>query len=146
MAGLLADQIKEEDRKRIVKAIEMAELNSSGEIRVHFESHCKENILDHAAFIFNKLGMHQTDQRNGILFYIALKDKKFAVIGDAGIHEKVGDDFWEKVKNEMIPYFKEGRLSDGLIEGINKAGNELKAYFPYQKDDKNELDNEISFS
>jgi len=140
------DHINDEDQARIIKAIEKAELNTSGEIRVHIESRCKEDILDHAAFIFDKLEMNKTEQRNAILFYIAITDHKFAVIGDAGIHEKVGDDFWEKVKNEMTTYFKEGQLAEGLINGIEKAGNELKSYFPYQTNDKNELDNEISFS
>ena len=140
------DHINNEDQARIISAIEKAELNTSGEIRVHIESKCKEDILDHAAFIFEKLEMHKTDQRNAILFYIAITDHKFAVIGDAGIHEKVGDDFWESVKNEMTSFFKEGNLADGLINGIEKAGNELKSFFPYQSNDKNELDNEISFS
>jgi len=140
------DHINDEDQARIISAIEKAELNTSGEIRIHIESKCKEDILDHAAFIFEKLEMHKTDQRNAILFYIAITDHKFAVIGDAGIHEKVGDDFWENVKNEMTSFFKEGQLAEGLINGIEKAGNELKSYFPYQTNDKNELDNEISFS
>ena len=90
--------------------------------------------------------MHKTDERNGILFYIALHDHKFAVIGDAGIHAKVGDAFWEDVKNEMIPLFKEGKLAEGLIKGIGKAGKELKSFFPYQSNDKNELSDEISFN
>ena len=146
MASELKDHISLEDRERVKKAIEKAELNTSGEIRVHMESKCKEDILDHAAFIFEKLKMYETEQRNAILFYIALNDHKFAVIGDAGINEKVNDNFWEVVKNEMIPFFKEGRIADGLIDGISKAGHELKEYFPYQTNDKNELDNEISFS
>jgi len=140
------DKISPEEQSKIIQAIETAELNTSGEIRVHIESKCKEDILDHAAFIFKKLEMHKTDQRNAILFYIALKDHKFAVIGDAGINEKVGDEFWETVKNEMLPFFKDGQLAEGLINGIHKAGKELKNYFPYQSNDKNELDNEISFS
>lgn len=135
-----------EDQKRVIKAIEEAELNTSGEIRVHVESKCKEDILDHAAFIFEELGMHKTDERNGILFYIALKDHKFAVIGDAGINSKVGDQFWQEIRDEMIPFFKNGDLSGGLIKGIDKAGKQLKTYFPYQSNDKNELSNEISFN
>lgn len=146
MASELKDHISSEDKDRVRLAIEEAELNTSGEVRVHMESDCKEDILDHAAFIFDKLKMYETEQRNAILFYIALNDHKFAVIGDSGINEKVNDDFWEIVKNEMIPYFKEGRIADGLIDGISKAGHELKEYFPYQSNDKNELDNEISFS
>ena len=140
------DHFGKEDQKLVVKAIEEAELNTSGEIRVHIESKCKEDILDHAAFIFEKLEMHKTDERNGILFYIALKDHKFAVIGDAGIHAKVGDPFWQDIRDEMIPLFKEGNLSGGLIKGIDKAGKQLQTHFPYQSNDKNELSNEISFN
>lgn len=146
MASDISDYINEVEHSRIIKAIEEAELNTSGEVRVHMEYKCKEDILDHAAFIFEKLDMYKTEQRNGILFYIALQDHKFAVIGDVGINEKVDDDFWNKVKDEMIPFFKDGLIADGLIVGIKNAGIELKSYFPYQKDDKNELDNEISFS
>jgi uncharacterized membrane protein len=146
MASLAKITISENDRKEIIKAIEEAELNTSGEIRVHFEAKCKEDILDHAAFIFERLEMFKTAQRNAILFYMALDDRKFAVIGDAGIHEKVGDEFWQKVRDEMIPLFKEDKIAAGLVNGIQKAGKELKNYFPYQSNDKNELDNEISFS
>lgn len=135
-----------EDQKQVIQAIEAAEKNTSGEIRVHIESKCKEDLLDHAAFIFESLEMHKTEERNGILFYIALHDHKFAVIGDAGINSKVGDAFWEDVKNEMIPFFKKGKLAEGLIKGIVKAGEELKSFFPYQRNDKNELSNEISFN
>lgn len=138
--------ISDADRAMIIKAIEDAELNTSGEIRVHFEAKCKEDILDHAAFIFERLEMHKTEQRNAILFYMAMDDHKFAVIGDAGINAKVGDEFWQRVKDEMIPFFKEGKIATGLINGIQKAGHELKTYFPFQSNDKNELDNEISFS
>ena len=133
------------DKQRIAQAIKNAELNTSGEIRLHIELKCKEDVLDHAAFIFEKLEMHKTENRNGIMFYFALKDRKFAVIGDAGIHQKVGDEFWETIKNEMIPLFKQDKMIEGLALGIEKAGMELKKYFPYQSDDKNELDDEISF-
>jgi len=135
-----------EDQQRVIKAIEEAELKTSGEIRVHVESRCKEDILDHAAFIFEELKMNKTEERNGILFYIALKDHKFAVIGDAGINAKVGDHFWQEIRDEMIPFFKEGDLSGGLIKGIEEAGKQLQTHFPYQSNDKNELSNEISFS
>ena len=134
-----------EEKQSIAQAIENAELNTSGEVRVHIEEKCKEDVLDHAAFIFEKLKMFETESKNGILFYLSLDDHKFAVIGDVGIHQKVGDDFWESVKNEMIPLFKDNKLAEGLTVGIEKAGMELKKYFPYQSDDKNELDDEISF-
>lgn len=134
-----------EEKQVIANAIKNAELNTSGEIRLHVEPKCKEDVLDHAAFIFGKLEMHKTENRNGILFYLSLDDHKFAVIGDAGINQKVGDEFWETIKNEMIPLFKEAKMVAGLALGIEKAGIELKKYFPYKSDDKNELDDEISF-
>ena len=140
------DQRFSAEKKQIIAiAIKNAELNTSGEIRVHIEPKCKEDVLDHAAFIFEKLNMHETENRTGILFYLSLDDHKFAVIGDSGINQKVGDEFWETIKNEMIPLFKEDKMVAGLALGIEKAGNELKKYFPYQSDDKNELDDEISF-
>lgn len=144
--GVSLDQrFTAEEKQYIAKAIKNAELNTSGEVRVHIDLKCKEDVLDHAAFVFEKLEMHKTESRNGILFYLSLDDHKFAVIGDVGIHQKVDDEFWESVKNEMIPLFKENKMVDGLAMGIEKAGMELKKYFPYQSDDKNELDDEISF-
>ena len=144
--GTSIDQRFSADEKQVIaNAIKNAELNTSGEIRVHIEPKCKEDVLDHAAFIFEKLEMHKTENRNGILFYLSLDDHKFAVIGDVGINQKVGDEFWETIKNEMIPLFKEDKMVAGLAMGIEKSGIELKKYFPYQSDDKNELDDEISF-
>ena len=138
--------ISNEEQQRIVAAIEAAEKETSGEIRVHIEKKCKENIMDHAAFIFEKLEMQKTKERNAILFYIALDDDKFAILGDAGIHQKVGSEFWDAIKTEMLPYFKKESLAEGLELGIAKAGKELKHYFPYQEDDENELENEITYS
>lgn len=135
----------EENKLHISNAIRVAETNTSGEIRVHIEKHCKSDVLDRAAYIFEKLEMHKTKLRNGVLFYLAVEDKKFAILGDAGINKKVPEDFWEKIKEEAIAKFKEGRFADGLADGIVEAGNQLKAHFPYQDDDVNELSDEISF-
>jgi uncharacterized membrane protein len=146
MSDPLINEIFNAEEKQIISiAIKNAELNTSGEIRVHIEKKCKEDVLDHAVYIFDKLGMQNTENRNGILFYLSLSDHKFAVIGDVGINQKVGDEFWEIIKNEMIPLFKENKMVVGLALGIEQAGIELKKYFPYQSDDKNELDDEISF-
>jgi uncharacterized membrane protein len=141
----LNERFAAEEKQIIANAIKNAELNTSGEIRVHIEEYCKEDVLDHAAYIFEKLDMQNTENRNGILFYLSLDDHKFAVIGDVGINQKVGDEFWEIIKDEMIPLFKENKMVLGLAMGIEQAGMELKKYFPYQSDDKNELDDEISF-
>jgi uncharacterized membrane protein len=134
------------DQQLITDAIAKAELKTSGEIRVHLELECKEDVMDHAAYIFNKLGMNKTKERNAVLFYLAIQSHHFAVIGDAGIHAKVGDDFWEKVKNECILLFKQEKWAEGLSAGILECGNQLKTHFPFHKDDTNELSNDISFN
>ena len=135
-----------EEQQNIVAAIKEAELNTSGEIRVHIENHCKEEALERAAEVFYDLKMNHTAARNGILFYLAVKDRKFAIIGDEGINKEVEHDFWNDIKDEMISNFKENKFAEGLIVGILKCGDKLKEYFPYQNDDINELSDEISFS
>jgi uncharacterized membrane protein len=139
------DLFSEEAHQQIVNAIEAAELNTSGEIRVHIENKCKIEVLDRAAYIFKYLEMHKTALRNGVLFYLSVSDKKFAVIGDAGINAKVPADFWNNVKDLVISNFKQEKFTEGLSEGILLAGLQLKEHFPYQSNDKNELNNEISF-
>ncbi len=136
----------ETETTRILEAIKSAEQETSGEIRVHIESkHSDEDPVDRARKIFVKLKMHLTKDRNGILFYLSIKDRKFAVIGDHGIDEVVRDDFWVGVKDLVLAKFKQGLFAEGLIEGINQAGISLKEYFPYHSADKNELDDAINF-
>ena len=89
--------------------------------------------------------MHKTEARNGVLIYMAVKDHRFAIIGDAGINQKVGDDFWDSTKEKMLEQFKKGNLTEGLVEGILSSGQVLKKHFPYQSNDKNELSDDISF-
>lgn len=134
-----------ENKLQIANAIRVAELNTSGEIRVHIEKYCKDDALDQAAYVFEKLEMHKTQLRNGVLFYLAIEDHKFAILGDAGINQKVPEDFWEKTKEVVLSKFKEGNITEGLTSGILKAGEKLKEHFPYLEGDKNELSNEISF-
>lgn len=136
----------EKEKEAIVNAIKAAELNTSGEIRVHIEAHCKEtNVLDRAAKVFAELDMHKTELRNGVLFYLATADRKFAIIGDVGINQKVPKNFWECVKDGMANKFREGFFTEGLTEGLRLAGEQLKAHFPRAIDDVNELPDEISF-
>lgn len=135
----------EENKLQITNAIRVAETNTSGEIRVHIEKHCKGDVLDQAAYVFEKLAMHKTELRNGVLFYLAVEDHKFAILGDAGINQKVAEDFWESTKELVLAKLKEGKYAEGLADGIIKAGEQLKANFPYQADDVNELSDEISF-
>jgi len=140
-----SDFFSGEEKKKIVHAIEEAEKNTSGEIRVHIEKDCKTNVLDRAAYLFGKLGMHKTELRNGVLFYLALEDRKFAILGDAGINRVTPDDFWDNIKEEVLKLFREGKIADGLVKGILMAGEKLKEHFPHQEDDVNELSDEISF-
>jgi uncharacterized membrane protein len=142
---MLKDFFTAEEQLAIVNAIKEAETNTSGEVRVHIDKTCKEDVLDRAAYWFAKLDMHKTELRNGVLFYLATADHKFAILGDAGINAKVPADFWDETKNLMLSHFKEGRYSQGLIEGILMSGAQLKAHFPYQKNDTNELSDELSF-
>jgi len=132
-------------QQAIIKSIENAELNTSGEIRLHVEDTCKINPVERAIEIFEKLEMHKTELRNGVLFYLATKDKKIAVIGDKGINDIVTENFWDDVKNEIINQFKNNLFSEGICKGIEMAGEKLKMHFPFQVGDTNELSNDISF-
>ena len=132
-------------QQEIIKSIENAELNTSGEIRLHVEDTCKINPIDRAIEIFEKLEMHKTELHNGVLFYLAIKDKKIAVIGDKGINDIVTENFWDDVKNEIINEFKNNQFTEGICKGIEMAGEKLKMHFPFQLDDTNELSNDISF-
>jgi uncharacterized membrane protein len=132
------------DEQEIVKAIIEAEKNTSGEIRVHIEEHTEKSPLERAQEVFFQLHMHETKDRNGVLFYVSVADKKFAIIGDEGIDKLVEADFWDCTKDVVISNFKEGNYKKGLINGILRAGERLKKYFPFQSHDSNELSNEIS--
>ncbi len=134
------------DEEGIVSAIKEAEKNTSGEIRVHIEAHTDDDHYEHALNIFGELKMHETELRNGVLFYLAINDHKFVILGDQGINDKVADDFWDETKEMMQVHFRKGEFKKGLVDGILKAGHELKTHFPYQEDDTDELSNEISKS
>jgi uncharacterized membrane protein len=141
-----ASDFLSKDQKTLVEnAIRDAELNTSGEIRVHIETEIKGDVLDRAAYLFEYLGMHKTAQRNGVLFYLATKNRKFAILGDAGINTKVPVDFWDQIKEQMGKSFAEGKFAEGLSRGILTAGQQLKTHFPFDKNDVNELSDEISF-
>ncbi len=140
-----------EEESAIVAAIRTAEKNTSGEIRVHLEASSlsaekKEPIdaFDRAAEVFDMLHMHNTAQRNGVLIYVAVEDRMLVIMGDKGINDVVGQHFWESTKDVIIGHFKNGNMKQGLVEGILKAGEQLKEHFPYNKNDKNELPDTIS--
>ena len=119
--------IDKNQRQRLVEAIQKAEKNTSGEIRVHIENSCSEEL------------------RNGVLFYVAMKDRVFAILGDAGINSKVPEGFWDSIKEKMTLLFQNNDPVGAIEAGILMAGEQLKTHFPYQTDDVNELSDDISF-
>jgi len=135
----------EAQKNAIQQAIADAETNTSGEIRVHIDSRCKGEPQDEAVAVFETLKMHETALRNGVLFYLAVDDRKFAILGDQGINNAVERDFWDSIRNAMLEQFRNKHFTEGLCQGILMAGEKLKTYFPYTEDDTNELSNEISF-
>lgn len=135
----------QERRAGIVAAIQAAEKNTSGEIRVHIDENCAGDPVERALYWFKKMKMHKTALRNGVLFYLAISDHKFAILGDRGIDSATPDNFWESIKEGMLEYLKKEDIEGALCFGIRQAGEKLKAHFPCQSDDVNELSDDISF-
>lgn len=137
----------EAENEQIVNAIQEAERQTSGEIRIFIESRCKYvDALDRATEIFNNLQMGKTELRNGVLFYLAVKDKQLAIFADKGIHEAAGNNYWQNAVKDIISVFAKDSLIAGITTSIYKIGQALKEHFPYDKDvDKNELPDEIVF-
>lgn len=138
------DFFNKEQESLIVEAIQRAEKNTSGEIRVHLEPSFDGDAMEKAIAVFNDLKMYETEARNGVLFYVATEAKQFVILGDDGINNLVPTDFWETTKDIVISQFKQGEFAQGLIYGIEEAGKQLKKYFKYQSNDTNELPDEIS--
>lgn len=132
------------EEQEIVESIRVAEKNTSGEIRVHLEKTTELDPYDRAMEVFKDLKMDETELKNGVLIYLAVKDKTFVICGDQGINDIVANDFWDSTKDIMVSHFKDGNFKQGLIDGILRAGEELKKYFPWSEEDTNELSNEIS--
>ena len=142
----LRDFFNEEDRKSITAAIMEAESRTSGEIRVRVEAKGGDDPMQAVRNAFEALGMRNTELHNGIMFFLGIEDRKFAILGDDGINEKVPENFWDSVRDIVIANFREGRFARGLAEGIRMAGEQLASFFPHQKDDVDELPNAISFA
>jgi uncharacterized membrane protein len=145
MTKTAKDFFSKEQKEDIRQAILNAELDTSGEIRVHIETSFTGDVLDRAAYIFDKLGMQKTERRNGVLFYLAISNRRFAVIGDKGINAAVPENFWDDIKNNLLNHFREEKFTEGLMEGITMVGRKLKKHFPHQTGDVNELPDDISF-
>lgn len=139
------DFFSPDEQENIKLAILNAELDTSGEIRVHIENVCKGEVLDRAAHVFQQIGMKKTQLRNGVLVYLAVQNRKFAIIGDSGINKVVPPNFWDDIKHKMLNHFRNDLFEEGLITAIGAVGEQLKTYFPHQKNDVNELPDDISF-
>jgi uncharacterized membrane protein len=136
----------EEEQQYLIEAIQAAETQTSGEVKVHIEKKCQTaDVMERAKEVFLFLNLHQTAERNGVLFYLAYEDRKFAVLGDKGIDDKVPADFWNSTKDLLRTHFANAQYLEGLRKGIEEAGLQLKKHFPYQSGDINELPDDISF-
>ncbi len=133
----------EEDE--IIAAIQQAERQTSGEIRIHIEADCKKPVEQRARDLFYQLKMDKTECRNGVLFYVAANNRKFYILGDQGIFKRVPKNFWDETKQKMASFFKAGKFKEGLMKGVLEAGVQLQQYFPHEKGDQNELPDEISY-
>jgi len=136
--------LSEEDLASIARAVAQAEAGTSAEVRVHLDHACEEEPLRRAIRIFERLGMHRTAARNGVLVYISVTDHKLAVIGDAGIHERVGATYWQELVDAVRERMRQQRSREGLIHAIGELGEALGRHFPRRPDDTNELSNEVS--
>ncbi len=132
------------EEERIVAAIQAAEQETSGEIRVHLLRSDSPDLLAYGNQLLEKLGITRTRDRNGVLFLMELKSQRFAVVGDRGIHEKVGQEFWNSIRDRVLEHFRHGKFEQGLVEGIQACGEKLKGLFPHRHDDADELANQIT--
>ncbi len=137
--------LTQDEEAKLVATIGAAEKRTSGEIKIHIEDHAPRAPIRRAEELFETLDLTQTQARNGVLIYLAVKDKAYAIIGDAGIDEKVPHDFWDDIRDGMGERFREGHFFDGIRYAVEETGRQLAEFFPWRSDDVNELPNEISF-
>ncbi len=140
----IEDFLTAAEEQEIVATIRNAELETSGEIRVHIEQQCDIDVYERALDVFYMLKMDNTKQQNGVLIYVAVDNKAFVIFGDQGINNKVDDDFWNSTRDKIALQFKSGNFKQGIIDGIKEAGNVLSKHFPWHHGDRDELDNTIS--
>ncbi len=139
------DFLDQQAEQQLLAAIKEAEKQTSGEIRVHIQDNCKGDAIATAADVFHRLKMDQTVLHNGVLFFLATTDKKMAVYADEGLYHQVPRDFWDEIIREMKLHFAQSQFLEGLSKGISRAGEALSTHFPYSNEDRNELDDSISF-
>ncbi len=133
-------------KEKIVEAIRQAEKQTRGEIRVHVTRCAPKDILEDAKKTFHQLGMHRTQERNGVLIFISWKKRELAIVGDRGIHERVGDSFWTGTRDKIIGYFSQGQFPEGIVAGVSEVGEKLKQFFPSTGYDTNELSDDVTVS
>lgn len=138
------DFLTAQEEQEIIEAIREAEMNTSGEIRIHIECHTQQDAFERATDVFHFLKMDNTKLQNGVLIYLAIDDKTFVIYGDKGINDVVPKEFWNSTKDVMQNHFKSNQFKKGLIEGVLKAGEQLETHFPWNHNDRNELTNTIS--
>ena len=138
------DFLTAKQEQALIETIKISEKNTSGEIRVHIEKFTEKSPMDRALEVFYLLEMDKTELRNGILIYVAVESKKIAIIGDEGINSLVPENFWNEEITLLVSHFKDSNFTKGLELAILKIGEKLKQFFPYQKNDSNELSDEIS--
>lgn len=141
----IEEWLSPEELKRVHGAVREAERRTSGEVRVHLDVAIMDDVLDHAAFVFHELGMDNTKDRNGVLLYVCVPGRRVAVIGDEGIHAKLGDAYWHDVLEVVLGHFRADRFCEGLCAGVQLLGEKLSEHFPYERGDVNELDDQVSF-
>lgn len=145
MSALTAEELLSPgELERVREAVRRAEERTSGEIRVHLDDTIVDDVLDHAAFIFEELGMHRTQDRNGVLIYVSVAERRAAVIGDSGINAKLPDGYWNETLGVILEQFKADRYCEGLCMGVERLGEQLRAHFPRMNDDRNELSDDVS--
>ena len=144
MVSFSDKSLTKKDRKEISEAIVEAEKMTSGEIRVHIQKKCKGDAIHEAKKVFHRLKMHNTRHHNAVLIFIALESRCFAIFGDRGIHEHVGDLFWSQTRDKIASCFSKGEIQEGIVAGILDVGEKLKNHFPAETRNRNELSNEIT--
>jgi uncharacterized membrane protein len=134
----------EADLDAVSRAIAGEEARTSAEIRVHLDHHCSGEAMARAVAVFERLGMHRTAARHGVLIYVSVGDHKLAVLGDLGIHERVGQAYWERLVETALGHFRQARAREGLVHAVGEVGSALRRHFPRRPDDVNELPDQVS--
>ena len=136
--------MSEEDLDAVTRAIALAEASTAAEIRVHLDHRCPGDPVARAIAVFERLGMHRTAARHGVLIYVSIEDRKLAVLGDRGIHERVGQAYWDGLVEVVLGHFRGARFREGLVHAVGEVGAVLRRHFPRRPDDVNELPDRVS--